>query len=182
MWWIVIAFIVNRLPQHLAGQQHGAVVLIRELAPDDWQALRDIRLTALRDAPSAFGSTYASFGEPEWRGRLRPESATFLAHLPEVSPAGLAGVIGEDPGTAELVSMWVAPAARGRGVGEALVTAAAEWAKGRDYREVHLWVTESNAHAQALYERCGFTPTGERQPLPSDPSVLEIGMRRLVLG
>jgi RimJ/RimL family protein N-acetyltransferase len=41
-----------------------------------------------------------------------------------------------------------------------------------------LWVTESNAPARRLYERCGFTPTGDRQPLPSDPSLPEIRMRR----
>jgi ribosomal protein S18 acetylase RimI-like enzyme len=39
-------------------------------------------------------------------------------------------------------------------------------------------VTESNASARRLYERCGFSATGERQPLPSDPSLAEIRMRR----
>jgi len=157
------------------------VVLIREVAPDDWQLLRDIRLTALRKAPSAFGSSYereSGFTEADWRGRLASRNVTFLAYLPEVSPAGLAGSFEERPGVAELVSMWVAPAARGRGTGETLVTAVADWAKTRDYRELHLWVTETNVHARGLYERCGFVPTGERQPLPSDPSLLEIGMRR----
>jgi RimJ/RimL family protein N-acetyltransferase len=65
------------------------MVFVRETVMDDWQALRDIRLEALRDAP-----------------------------------------------------------------------------------------TETNAHARALYERCGFTLTGERQPLPSDPSIGEVAMSR----
>ena len=43
---------------------------------------------------------------------------------------------------------------------------------------MRLWVTETNAHARALYERCGFTLTGERQPLPSDPSIGEVAMCR----
>lgn len=67
--------------------------------------------------------------------------------------------------------MWVAPAARGHRVGEAV----ADWAPGRD---VHLWVTEGNLPARALYERCGFAVTQERQPLPSDPSLSEVGMLR----
>ena len=29
-----------------------------------------------------------------------------------------------------------------------------------------------------LYERCGFTATGERQPLPSNPALGEVGMTR----
>jgi ribosomal protein S18 acetylase RimI-like enzyme len=74
--------------------------------------------------------------------------------------------------------MWVRPSARGLGVGEALVEAAAAWAKTRDFRSLSLWVTESNAPAVRLYERLGFTPTGERQPLPSDPALAEIRMSR----
>jgi ribosomal protein S18 acetylase RimI-like enzyme len=45
---------------------------------------------------------------------------------------------------------------------------------------LYLCVTESNASARELYERYGFTPTGERQPLPSDPSLPEMRMRRLL--
>jgi ribosomal protein S18 acetylase RimI-like enzyme len=43
---------------------------------------------------------------------------------------------------------------------------------------VHLWVAESNRSARLLYERCGFRPTGERQPLPSNPQLPEIAMAR----
>ena len=45
---------------------------------------------------------------------------------------------------------------------------------------VHLWVTETNSRARLLYERCGFTVTAERQPLPSNPALSEIGMQRPV--
>lgn len=91
--------------------------------------------------------------------------------------AGLAGVFVEDR-QADLVSMWVRPAARGGGVGEALVEAAAAWAKVHEHRDLLLWVTEGNAAARRLYERCGFTATGEAQPLPSDTALTEIRMRR----
>ncbi len=45
-------------------------------------------------------------------------------------------------------------------------------------RNAYLWVTESNAPARHLYERCGFTWTGKRQPLPADPTLSEITMSR----
>ena len=77
-----------------------------------------------------------------------------------------------------LVSMYVRPRARGRGVGEALVAAVIGWARDQNAAEVHLWVTEANAPARALYERCGFALTGEQQPLPSDPSLGEVAMSR----
>ena len=80
--------------------------------------------------------------------------------------------------TVELVSMYVRPRARGRGVGEALVATVIDWASNRNAACVHLWVTETNAPARALYERCGFALTGERQPVPSNPGLDEVAMTR----
>jgi GNAT superfamily N-acetyltransferase len=159
------------------------MVLVRETVPDDWQALRDIRLEALRDAPAAFGSTYAEEvqrSDDHWHNRIA-RGGTFLAFIPgpgAAEPAGLIGGYQEDPVTVELVSMYVRPRARGHGVGEALVAAVIDWARKRDATAVRLWVTETNSHARALYERLGFTLTGERQPVPSDPSLSEVAMSR----
>jgi len=159
------------------------MVLVRETVAGDWQALRDIRLEALRDAPAAFGSTYereARRGETHWHDRIA-RGGTFLAYLPELSasePAGLIGGYPEDPVTVELVSMYVRPNARGHGVGEALVATVVNWAGQKNATTVHLWVTETNAPARALYERCGFALTGGEQPLPSDPSLGEVAMSR----
>ena len=169
------------------------MVLVREAVSGDWQALRDIRLEALRDAPSAFGSTYqGEAGRPEahWHDRIA-RGGTFLGYLPDLKtpdlktpdlktpePAGLIGCYQEDPLTVELVSMYVRPRARGRSVGDALVATVLDWASKRSATTVHLWVTETNAPARALYERCGFALTGEQQRLPSDPSVGEVAMSR----
>ena len=157
------------------------MVLVRETVLDDWQVLRDIRLEALRDAPTAFGSAYEREilrGEEHWRDRSGG-GGTFLAYLPEASePAGMIGGYRKDPSTVELVSMYVRPRARGRGVGDALVATVIDWAGQKNATSVHLWVTETNSQARTLYERCGFTLTGERQPLPSDPSMGEVAMVR----
>ena len=159
------------------------MVLVRETIAGDWQALRDIRLEALRTAPQAFGSTYEREnlrGEEHWHNRIA-RGGTFLAYLPgddASDPAGLIGGYPEDPQTVELVSMYVRPNARGRGVGEALVATVIDWARERSATTVRLWVTETNTHALALYERCGFALTGERQPVPSAPSLDEVAMSR----
>jgi ribosomal protein S18 acetylase RimI-like enzyme len=119
-----------------------------------------------------------AFTEEQWRGRINDRSVTYLAYRPDNrEPAGLAGVYVAD-GVANVVSLWVRPSARGNGVGEALIGATADWAKARDHDSLVLWVTESNAPARRLYDRCGFAPTGERQPLPSDPTLPEVRMRR----
>jgi len=157
------------------------MALVRETAMDDWLSLREIRLAALQDAPDAFASTYASeetFDEAAWRARIA-RGGSFLAYVPEISasaPVGLVGGYEEEPGTVGLISMWVRPEARGHGVGEALIAAVLDWAQARLARSVHLWVTETNKPACRLYERCGFSPTGECQPLPSNPAIGEVAM------
>jgi GNAT superfamily N-acetyltransferase len=164
------------------------MVLVRETVPADWRAWRDIRLLALRDAPDAFASTYAeqvALGGAYWRQRVA-DGGLFLAWIQEVSPpeastvkpAGMAGGYQAAPGTVELISMFVRPQARGYGVGEALIDAVIGWARERDATSVHLWVTETNKPARLLYERCGFSATAERQPLPSNPALGEVGMIR----
>jgi ribosomal protein S18 acetylase RimI-like enzyme len=159
------------------------MIVVRTAAMEEWRILRDIRLDALLDAPNAFGSTYAeqvASAEPDWRRRIS-RGGTFFAYISDVDgapPDGIVGSFQEHPGTVELVSLWVRPRARGRGVGEALVTAVINWAKSRSVASVHLWLTDTNQRARRLYERCGFRLTGERQPMPAQPNLTEIGMVR----
>ncbi|HEY3647701.1 MAG TPA: GNAT family N-acetyltransferase [Streptosporangiaceae bacterium] len=159
------------------------MVVVRAATVEEWQVLRNIRLDALRDAPTAFGSTYAkqaAYVETDWRRRIR-RGATFFAFASgrdAATPDGLVGGFQEKPETVELVSLWVRPHARGAGVGDALVAAVIDWAGTVNATSVHLWLTEANRHARKLYERCGFRPTDERQPMPANDRLFEVGMLR----
>lgn len=152
---------------------------VRQAQAADWQALRQLRLRALADAPDAFASTLeveAVFPEELWRQRARrgSASATLIAHGSGID-VGLARIFAEPdaPGRMHLVSLWVDPSYRRRGVAHALVDRAVAWAVDRRAREVILWVADQNTAARRLYERIGFRPTGERQPLPSNPAIIE---------
>lgn len=59
-----------------------------------------------------------------------------------------------------LDGVFVAEAARGQGVGTALLAAAEDLARTRGFREIRLDVIDSNGRARALYERLGFAPRG----------------------
>ena len=158
-------------------------VAVRRLGPADWMLLRDLRLRALSDAPTAFASTYDNerlLTDDDWRERLaRPGRVSVYASLGG-QPAGIAGGYIPDSGHVEVVSMWVAPGARGRGVGDALVEEVVSWAREHGVPELRLWVTRGNEQAEHLYERHGFERDGKVKPLPSNPCVDEIGMRRVL--
>ncbi|MEA3055732.1 MAG: hypothetical protein QOD30_1164 [Actinomycetota bacterium] len=150
--------------------------------------LRTIRLSALADAPSAFGSTFAAESDrpdAEWLQRAEAGAtgsmrATWFAFDESGDAVGLVGGFRDTPDASyvELVSMWVAPAARRRGVARALIAAVVEWARETGAENVRLWVTCGNDSAESLYRAAGFVETDERQPLPSDPSKEE---RRMTL-
>jgi ribosomal protein S18 acetylase RimI-like enzyme len=153
-------------------------VQIVRVGEDDWEAVRDVRLAALRDSPDSFGSTWGReerFAQAHWRMRLRG-TPTWLA----VDQAGTAwGIVSliQEPGSPvddrHVVSLWVAPAARRRGVAWALLDAARDEACADGARTVSLWVLEGNTAAVDLYVRAGFRRTGVRQQLPRDARLVE---------
>ena len=149
---------------------------VRRLESDEWERFRTVRLRALADAPDVFGATLAeesALTETDWRRRLEaPDRAAFVvettgSHGGHGDIVGLAtgGPAPDLPNVAALYGMWVAPEARGQGNGEALVDAVKAWATEAGFPTLGLGVTTTNAPAIALYERTGFTDTGDRYPL-----------------
>lgn len=133
---------------------------IRRLHPEEWQTYRDVRLASLKDTPSAFASTYddaLQFEEARWREALAIPA--WLACCDD-RPVGLVRLGGLDGELPHLLSMWVAPSARGSAAGALLVQAALDQARSQDKAGVSLRVVTSNARAQSFYRRCGFVDTG----------------------
>ncbi|MEV6285410.1 GNAT family N-acetyltransferase [Kribbella sp. NPDC051770] len=153
------------------------------LTPDDWKTWRELRLAALADAPAAFGSRYADWVDAEedrWRARLAvPGSYCLIATLAG-APAGMAsGVPAEDePDVRELISMWIAPVARGRGLGDALMAAVEDWARSDGAQAVELSVVQGNENAHALYLRNGYVLTDKTGDLMPDGVHRELVLRK----
>ena len=83
-----------------------------------------------------------------------------------------------DPSTVHLFQMWVAPEARGEGIGAALVRQVIDWASALGATRLLLGVTEGDTPARRLYERAGFQVEGDLEPLRSGS---ELRSRRMVL-
>ncbi len=135
----------------------------RVLSVDDWQHWRALRLAALADAPEAFGSGLADWADADddrWRARLRDVPLNVVADLHGEPVGQVSALIADDSGSVELISMWVAPRARGTGVGDALIGAVAGWANDVGATRVALNVKEANRAARRLYERHRFVEDG----------------------
>jgi GNAT superfamily N-acetyltransferase len=155
-------------------------VVIWRLVPDDWQQFKDVRIAALRDSPDAFSATLDDTlkrSEMEWRQGLAARTQFVATVGGEV--VGTAGGIAAGSGKyAELISMWVAPGWRGRGVGGQLVGAVLGWAQSAGFGEVRLWVVEGNELAEKVYARMGFVRTGASQPVREGDPRTEVEMGR----
>lgn len=148
------------------------MITIALLTPDDWAEFRDARLAALAEAPYAFGGVLADeqvHGEAAWRKRLAAR-AQFVARE-DGRTVGMAGVFRDGKNeVCELVSMWIAPSHRKRGVGQRIVERVIAHAREIGCDEMRLLVAEDNPAAERLYARCGFTRTGIAGPIrPGEP-------------
>ncbi|MGW0180747.1 GNAT family N-acetyltransferase [Nocardia sp. NPDC003345] len=152
-------------------------VHIHRLGPGDWPRFRRIRLLALAEAPYAFGSTLAEAEartDRGWRDLLAARTQ-FLCTTGDLD-LGTVGAVAEGDG-AHLISMWVAPDARGAGVGDLLVRSVIDWARAGGHPAVRLEVSDGNDIAERLYHRHGFRRTGVTATIsPEDPR-LEFEMR-----
>jgi GNAT superfamily N-acetyltransferase len=136
-------------------------VVVHQLASDEWEVLRDVRLAALADAPYAFMAVLDDeevVPEATWRQRL-VEHAWFVA-TDDATPVGVVsgGHLREpEPEVRTLRAMWVDAAHRGQGIADRLVAAVVEWARGDGASELTLWALDAATRAQAFYARVGFS-------------------------
>ncbi|MEU6062290.1 GNAT family N-acetyltransferase [Streptomyces sp. NPDC047097] len=183
--------------------------VIRPVRADEWRQARDFRLDSLRDpaASVAFLDTYEeAVSRPDswWQERAAGVAEgsglkrQFVAETPAGDWVGSLTVLVERAGVevaygtrplvdqAHVVGVFVRPAARGRGVTEALFQAGVEWAwslelppgggdggdgvEGTRIERVRLYVHERNGRAEAFYRKVGFLPSGDGLPAAGDAS------------
>ncbi len=162
------------------------MIKLEQVDPTNAAVYKNIRLRALQDTPSAFSSTYAKeskLTDADWLQRSSQwNSARSVAYLAMDggNAVGIAAGVfaGNDPTSANLMSMWVAPAHRRLGIGRMLVEAVAAWARGHNMLHLVLMVTSNNLHAMHFYQSLGFVLTGRSDSYRNDPTLREYEMQR----
>jgi GNAT superfamily N-acetyltransferase len=149
--------------------------VIRGTNAADWERVRDVRLRALAADPDAFLLSLEQaweFPEAHWRDRATPSETqvTFVEERDGAFTAIVAAFIADDPETAYLVGMWVAPEMRGTGVAARLVEHVLDWARERRRTRVVLSVKRGNEPAARLYAKSGFVEIPQPAELPYEPN------------
>ncbi|MDX3132249.1 GNAT family N-acetyltransferase [Streptomyces europaeiscabiei] len=152
-------------------------ITIRHVAPDEYATLGEITAQAyLGDGLLDFGESDVYLGELRDVAKRAAEADVLVALADGQVLGGVTFVPAGGPmadiaaaGEAEIRMLAVAPEARGRGVGEALVRACVERARTVEgCVRVVLSTQRTMRAAHRIYERLGFTRTPERDwnPLP----------------
>jgi ribosomal protein S18 acetylase RimI-like enzyme len=148
--------------------------MIRPITESDVEAYRAIRLRALTEEPESFGASPEDFlrtplADVAMRLRLSDDAFVLGAWEPEL--VGTVGFVRQSGlkrrHQGMIWAMYVAPEARGRGLGRALMAEAlARAAALPGIEQVHLGVVTTNSAARSLYLSLGFTIYGtERHAL-----------------
>jgi len=137
-------------------------ITIRPIAPGDNAALaRAIRETLTEYGAAKPGTAYYDEATDHLHKLFSQtaRSAYFVAELDGevLGGGGIFPTEGLPADTVELVKLYLLPAARGRGVGKALINQCFEAARANGYAHVYLETTEELTQAIPLYENLGFT-------------------------
>lgn len=160
---------------------------IREVRPEEWRSLKDLRLRALETDPDAFGSTFAEervkpvTAWQEWAAEgwgLGAQTTLVALDGDGWLGMGVCIVAEAEPRSATVYAMWVYPAARRQGIGEELLQELIKWASFKNAEELLLAVTEGNTAAMNLYERDGFMSTGTGGVLRPGSNLRTLSMRK----
>jgi ribosomal protein S18 acetylase RimI-like enzyme len=137
---------------------------VRRLGPDDAAAFQALRLEGLTRHPCAFAASHdeeAGQSLAEVAGRL--ERQPVFGAFDEGALLGVAGFtvppLAKKRHKGLLWGVYVREAARGRGLGRALVVQVVEYARGHGV-QLHAAVVTTDDTALSLYRTLGFTTYG----------------------
>ncbi|NLR97327.1 GNAT family N-acetyltransferase [Rhizobium sp. P38BS-XIX] len=139
-------------------------VTIRQIASDEIDVFRSIRLEALRYEPASFASRFEDWQflpNEEWRRRL--DDPVIVAFSND-EPVGIMGLVRFRPRKmahrATLISVYVRKSERGTGLASKLLRVTMDHATQLGVLQMELTVNAENSAALRFYQHHGFVEVG----------------------
>jgi ribosomal protein S18 acetylase RimI-like enzyme len=150
---------------------------IRQLTETDVEIYRALRLYCLHESPHAFTSSYEEFSQRPLDSiaqQLRGQENFMLGAFEDAQLAGMVGFYRETAlklrHKGNIVSLYVRPESRSRGIARALLVEAIGRARRLpDLKQLLLGVVVTQTTAKRLYESLGFVVYGR------EPDAVKIG-------
>ncbi len=163
-------------------------MIIRRVKQEDGALIRELSIRMYSDSPDAFSETVEKAKQrttEDWDSKSK-----WLADSPDVigliaydnnRPCGfIMGLEGsfingsmdwQCRDSVTIARNWVDPKARRKSIGTKLTDKIKDWACEKGIKQLELQVTENNEVAKSFYKQLGFTDTGRREPLVSNPKL-----------
>ena len=146
-----------------SGQNAAVNILIEDMTPNDWDAVRTIYLEGIATGNATFETEAPDY--ETWNrnhlnfARLVARANNGIVGWAALSPVSIRRVYA---GVAE-VSVYVAESARGFGVGRALLGSLIEESERNGIWTLQAGIFPENNASIALHETCGFRQVGARE-------------------
>jgi GNAT superfamily N-acetyltransferase len=137
----------------------SAAVTIAEADPDADEARACLAAYYALLAERIAGGFDPAAGTPPDPAGMRPPLGAFLVARGPAGPAGCVALTTLGPATGEIKRLWVAPAARGLGLGRRLMDAAETRARNLGMTLLRLDTNDALTEAITLYRSTGWTET-----------------------
>lgn len=138
------------------------MISVRRIQIGEGDLFKRMRLTSLRESPSAFASTYESAlnrSYESWSDQADSSAqgsdrSTFIAFSGD-SPIGIAALYRdkERMDVGEVLQVWVSPEYRSKGVAIDIMDAVFRWAGENGFRMVLATVAKGNERAMRFYRK-----------------------------
>lgn len=145
----------------------------RKLTAEDASAYWELRLEALQNSPEVFGSSYEEAIQREnpierVKDNFRVKENYTFGAFDQHTLIGIVTLLQESAlkmrHRANIFAMYISPAARGEGIGKALMEMAIEQAKeSQEIEKINLSVVSSNEVGKNMYLQLGFKVFGTEE-------------------
>jgi RimJ/RimL family protein N-acetyltransferase len=144
-------------------------ILIRAMDSEEWESVRQMRLTALKSSPGSYWLSHdevASLTPEFWRAEIKGDDHQIFGLFDGKKLIGITAAFtwrGDQTGTTALLAMsYIDPGYRGRGLSRRLYEARLDWIIAQpQFRKVIVGHRASNEASRRANQRFGFVVTNQ---------------------